>query len=103
MSRPAVPFPSRRDLLRAWLLLAGLTLATMVAGGTLSEENRLETLGLAWAAVLLLVTGLKAWVILARYLNLARATGGWKGFLAAYLIVVLTLVFGAYGAEFMLR
>jgi hypothetical protein len=97
MTDPA--FPSVRTLVHAWLWLVGLTLATMVAGKTLGEANRLASLGLAWAVALMLVTGLKARLILWRYLDLAASTPGWRGLLAAYLIVVLGIVLGLYAAS----
>ena len=102
MSGPASP-PTRRHLVHAWLLLGILSLATMIAGKTLRPSDRLETLGLFWAPVLLLVTGLKARTILWRYLGLERATPGWKGLFVAYLLIVLGLVLGAYVAELLRR
>jgi hypothetical protein len=92
-------FPSARTLVRTWLWLVGLTLATMVAGKTLGEANRLASLGLAWAVALMLVTGLKARLILWRYLDLAASTPGWRGLLVAYLILVLGVVLGLYAAS----
>ena len=89
-------FPSARQLVRAWLWLVGLTLATMVAGKTLGEANRLASLGIAWATALMLVTGLKARLILWRYLDLAASTPGWRGLLVAYLLAVLGIVLGLY-------
>jgi Prokaryotic Cytochrome C oxidase subunit IV len=94
MTDPA--FPSARTLVRTWLWLVGLTLATMVAGKTLGEANRLASLGIAWAAALMLVTGLKARLILWRYLDLAASTPGWRGLLVAYLLAVLGIVLGLY-------
>jgi hypothetical protein len=91
-------FPSARTLVRTWLWLAGLSLATMVAGKTLGEANRLASLGIVWASVLMLVTGLKARLILWRYLDLAASTPGWRGLLVAYLVVVLGIVLGLYAA-----
>ena len=94
MTGPA--FPSARQLVHAWLWLIGLTLATMVAGKTVGEANRLAPLGLAWAVTLMLVTGLKARLILWRYLDLAASTPGWRGLLVAYLLAVLGIVLGLY-------
>jgi hypothetical protein len=91
-------FPSARTLVRAWLVLVGLTLGTIVAGKTVGEANRLASLGLAWAAVLLLVTGLKARLILWRYLDLAASTPSWRGLLVAYLLVVMGVVLALYSA-----
>jgi hypothetical protein len=91
-------FPSTRQLVRAWLWLAGLTLVTMVAGKTVGEANRMAQLGTAWAIVLMLVTGLKARLILWRYLDLAASTPGWRGLLVAYLVVVLGVVLSLYSA-----
>lgn len=91
-------FPSTRTLVRAWLALVGLSLVTMVAGKTVGEANRLASLGVAWAALLMLVTGLKARLILWRYLDLAASTPGWRGFLVAYLVAVLGVVLALYSA-----
>ena len=92
-------FPSARQLVRAWFVLVGLTLATMVVGKTLGEANGLASLGLAWAVALMLVTGLKARLILWRYLDLATSTPGWRGLLVAYLVLVLGTVLGLYAAS----
>jgi hypothetical protein len=97
MTDPA--FPSARTLVHTWLWLAGLTLATMVAGKTVGEANRLASLGTVWATALMLVTGLKARLILWRYLDLATSTPGWRGLLVAYLVLVLGIVLGLYAAS----
>ena len=68
----------------------------MAAGKTVGEANRLAPLGLAWAVTLMLVTGLKARLILWRYLDLAASTPGWRGLLVAYLLAVLGIVLGLY-------
>jgi hypothetical protein len=91
-------FPTARILVRAWLGLVGLSLITVIAGKTVGEANRLASLGIAWAVLLMLVTGLKARLILWRYLDLATSTPGWRGLLVAYLIVVLGVVLGLYSA-----
>jgi hypothetical protein len=47
----------------------------------------------------MLVTGLKARLILWRYLDLATSTPGWRGLLVAYLVLVLGVVLGLYAAS----
>lgn len=59
-------FPSRTSLLIAWALLIALTVGTIFTGRVTYQS----TLGVPLFAALLLVTWLKAGIILRTYLNL---------------------------------
>jgi membrane protease YdiL (CAAX protease family) len=98
MSGPETSFPSRRALLATWVALVVLTLVTAVAGGTLLQADPAAPLGLVSAALLLLAAGLKARLILTRYLNLRVAGEGWRFLFTVWvglvLLVVLVIVYG---------
>lgn len=91
-------FPSRRALLATWAELAALTLVTAAAGGTLLPTDPAAPLGLASAAALLLAAGLKARLVLMRYLNLRAAGEGWRVLFTVWvglvLLIVLVIVYG---------
>lgn len=59
-------FPSRTSLSIAWILLIALTIGTIFTGRVTHQS----TLGVPLFAALLLVTWLKATIILRTYLNL---------------------------------
>ncbi len=68
MKPPSTPsyFPSRKSLFIAWALLIALTVGTIFTGRVTYQS----TLGVPLFASLLLVTWLKASIILRIYLNL---------------------------------
>jgi len=86
--------PSRRGLVLAWGLLAGLTVASMVAGLFGVEDT--AALGWPMVAFILAVTWVKANRILAVYLNLRVAPAGWRGFLGGLVLVILGLILGGH-------
>ncbi len=88
--------PTGREILRAWLLLMALTLGTMLAGKTTSTAS----LGIAWTAVLLAITWMKARTILAWYLNLRAAPHHWRAGFSAVLVVLLLVLLGIYAFGF---
>ena len=87
-------YPSTRALLFTWALLTGLTIGTMIAGKT----TKIESLGILWLAVLLLITFAKARLILRNYLDLKSAGGGWNGIFTALILAILSVIFVLYMA-----
>lgn len=83
-----------RRLVIAWSLLAGLTLASMVAGLVGVEDT--AALGWTMVAFILAVTWVKARQILAIYLNLRAAPAGWRGFFGGLVLVILGLILGGH-------
>jgi caa(3)-type oxidase subunit IV len=84
-----------RTLLIIWLILMALTIATMIAG----KVTNVASLGMMWMAVLMVVTWLKATLILNYFLDLKAATGGWnKGFIAI-IVMILLIVFITYAGH----
>lgn len=86
--------PAPRRLVIAWVLLAGLTVASMAAALPGADSGR----ALAWPVVafVLAVTWVKARQILAVYLNLSAAPAGWRGFLGGLVMVILALILGGH-------
>ena len=80
---------------RTWLLLVALTLLAMWAGGAAGGGS---SLGLAGAAMVVFVSGLKAVAILRHFLELRRASGGWQAFFYGYLAVLAIGILAAYAA-----
>jgi hypothetical protein len=89
------PGASRRRLWRAWAVLAGLTVASMVAG---LIGGKTTTAALDWplVAFVLAVTWTKARQILMVYLNLAAAPAAWRGGLGALVLLILALVLAGH-------
>ena len=85
-------FPSARTLFIVWLVLMGLTLATMIFG----RVSGAGSLGLLLMAVLMTVTWFKSRLILLYYLDLRSADGIWRGFFGAFIMIVVFVVFGLY-------
>ena len=86
--------PSRRRLFVTWVLLIGLTAATMIAGNAWLDGT--ASLGVAWIAVIGLLTGVKAVQILFNFLNLRASTAGWKALFVAFLLAIFAFVLLAY-------
>lgn len=86
--------PTYRRLTLTWVLLMGLTLASMGAGRVLGAGG--EALGGASVAILLAVTVFKARQVLFEYLNLRVSSLGWRVLFMAYLALVSAVVFGGY-------
>lgn len=86
--------PTTRRLVAAWSLLAGLTVASMVAGLVGVEDT--AALGWTMVAFILAVTWIKAHQILAVYLNLRAAPAGWRGFLGGLVLAILGLIMGGH-------
>ena len=88
-------FPKPKTLIKVWLVLMGLTITTMIAG----KVTSVASIGIIWMAVLMVVTVVKASLILDFYLDLKSAKGGWnKGFLSLLLVIVV-IIFGLYVAQ----
>ncbi|WP_038034825.1 cytochrome C oxidase subunit IV family protein [Thermopetrobacter sp. TC1] len=87
--------PTARQLIMAWVLLMALTVGTMIAGRVTSAAS----LGLAWTALLMVITWAKARTILMVYLNLRVAPAHWKSGFSATLVFVLLLILGIYALE----
>ena len=79
---------SPRTLLIVWAILMALSIATMIAG----KVTDVQSPGLLWMAILLLVAGSKAILILRYYLDLKSASEGWsKAFISLVSLLLLTL------------
>jgi len=85
-------YPKPRTLLIVWLLLMGLTVATMVAG----KVTATHSIGTVWLAVLLIVAGLKSSLILHYYLDLKSASAGWNKLFSGLVWFILLTVFAIY-------
>lgn len=81
-------------LTRAWLLLVGLTLVSLIAVLGLGQS---ET-GLVAAAIALIAAFFKARLVLDHFLGLRRAGGQWSSFFSAVLLVILGGLMAAYVA-----
>lgn len=80
-----------KRLLRAWLLLVGLTLASL--GTVLGFE---ASAGLFAAAVALAASFWKARLVLDQFLDLRHAPSTWRGFFYGMLLVILCGLMGSY-------
>jgi heme/copper-type cytochrome/quinol oxidase subunit 4 len=83
---------TKTELIRSWAILMGLSLATMLAG-RVGEDL---TLGPLWAMALLGVAGIKARLILARFLNLQQASGDWNSAFTVFLVILQTALLVAF-------
>jgi len=84
-----------RDLIQAWISLAALSLGTVLIASSEGDGKS----GMALAAGVLVLAGLKARVILARYLGL----GGSRFWMNAFGLAIglfLALSFGLYAFRF---
>ncbi len=91
-------YPSPRTLFIVWLVLMGLSAATMIAG----QVTTTLSLGMVWMAVLLLAAGLKSSLILRYYLDLKSASSGWNTLFTGLVMAILVTVFGLYVASVLL-
>ena len=82
------------DLFRAWLLLVGLTLLSLVAVLGLGHSEG----GLVAAGVALVASYLKARAVLDHFLGLRHADKGWRGFFSTMLVVLLGGLMATYVA-----
>ncbi len=87
-------YPTPRILFIVWLILMGLSGATMIAGKVTASLS----IGSVWMAVLLLVAGLKSRLILRYYLDLKSATSGWSTLFSGLVLFILLTVFAIYVA-----
>jgi hypothetical protein len=81
-------------LTRAWLVLIFLTGISMWTGGP-SGEAPLGTLGIG---AIVVVSGFKAVSILRYFLELERASAGWRVAIYGYVAVLGGIIFAAYAA-----
>jgi len=81
-------------LMKAWIALAALTLATMAAGAAQGASMPVMV------GIVLAVAGLKASTILRHFLGLRSASGGWRVLFALYLVVLCGAIFAIYVAGF---
>lgn len=84
-----------RTLLLTWTSLMLLTLVSMLSA-QLGAEARVQALPLWSAALLLVVTGFKAWKVLSVYLGLAIAPSSWRGLFIGALFLMFALISGGY-------
>jgi hypothetical protein len=74
-----------RRLIRAWMLLVGLTLVSLTAALGFGKAEG----GLLAAAVALVASFFKARAVLDHFLDLRRADKGWRGFFSGMLVAIL--------------
>jgi hypothetical protein len=84
--------PPTNILTRTWLVLIGLTLASLLAGRAAGGG----TLGLGGAAAVLAIGGFKATQILRHFLGISRAGTGWQVGFALYLTLLGGVILAAY-------
>ncbi|MGQ4274095.1 cytochrome C oxidase subunit IV family protein [Terrihabitans sp. B22-R8] len=80
-------------LRNAWLVLLGLTLASLaitLAPGVLPSG--------AQAIAFLALGGLKAWLILGFFVGIDRHAGGWRAFFIVFLVLLCGLLIAVYTA-----
>ncbi len=85
-------YPKPKTLIIVWLLLMGLSIATMIAGKVTTNLS----IGTIWLAVLLIVAGLKSNLILHYYLDLKSASTGWNKLFSGLVWFILFAVFAIY-------
>lgn len=86
------PSQVSRRLLRAWLLLVGLTLVSLVAVLGFGHSEA----GMVAVAVALAASFLKARAVLDHFLDLRQAGSGWRGFFHGSLLFILGVLFATY-------
>jgi hypothetical protein len=79
-------------LVRAWIFLVMLTLAAMWAGAA----RNLPFPALVQVGVIIVVSALKASIVLRHFLGLRSASSGWRMLFAIYLIVLGSAIFTTY-------
>jgi hypothetical protein len=84
-----------RKLAAVWLLLMALTIGTMIAGKVTSSAS----IGLYGIGGLMLVTFVKAKLILNHYLELKSAYGAWGTFFTSMIALILIILTGIYVAQ----
>ena len=82
-----------RRLLRAWAVLAILTVASVGTAMVTAGDNRASLISVA---VALIASFIKARQVLDHFLDLRRAGGGWRVLFNALLGVILGLCFILY-------
>ncbi|HZW03259.1 MAG TPA: cytochrome C oxidase subunit IV family protein [Anaerolineaceae bacterium] len=82
-------------LFRTWLLLVGLTLASLAAAFGLERGEG----GMIAAAVALVAAYVKCRAVLDHFLGLRTAGAGWRGFFSALLLVLLGGLMATYVAS----
>lgn len=93
------PSQTNRRLLKAWVLLAGLTLASL---GAVLGFGTTEA-GFAAAAIAMAASYWKARLVLDHFLDLRHADGNWRGFFSGMLLVILGGLLASYAwVEFIL-
>lgn len=85
-------------LVKAWIVLAALTLAAMGAGAMQGVNVPV----VVQVGIVLAVAGLKASTILRYFLGLRSASGGWRVLFALYLVVLCGAIFAIYAAGYAL-
>lgn len=81
-----------RKLALVWLALMGLGVLTMLAG----KVTSINSVGTLWMAVLMIVTWVKANLILRYFLDLNAATGGWNKVFNTLISLIIIILFGLY-------
>ncbi len=88
--------PTRPALVLTWLLLAGLTVGSMVTAFTDGNAASTAALTALQVTVILVLTAVKARQILSVFLNLRRSTAGWRALFAAFVIAILAVILGGH-------
>lgn len=87
-----------RRLLRAWAILATLTLVSVASAMVAPHDQRV---GLVSVSVALVASFIKARQVLDHFLDLRRAGSGWRTGFNVLLLVILGLCFSLYVAALM--
>ena len=85
-----------KTLITVWLALMAAALATMVAGRVTETASP----GLVYLGVLMMITWLKAVLVLRYFLDLKAAEKGWFGGFSILTGGILLVVWGVYAAGF---
>jgi len=84
--------PSTRTLIVIWACLIAATIMTMVAG----KVTEVTSIGLVWVGLLMLVTWVKAILIVSYFLNLKAATGNWQQVFTLLIGAIIVIIFVLY-------
>ncbi len=84
--------PSFKTLIVVWGFLMLATIGTMFAG----KVSDVTSIGPLWMGLLLVVTYIKATLILGYYLDLKSATGGWNKGFNTLVAIILLVIYGLY-------
>ncbi len=79
-------------LLSVWAVLMLATIATMFSG----KVSDITSIGPIWMGLLLIVTYVKATLILGYYLDLKSATGGWNKGFNTLVATILMITYAMY-------